>query len=106
MSGFKLFFVEGVNHIADLQGIDHILFIAALSLGYAANEWKKLLMLVTAFTIGHCLTLALSTLDFIYFSREWTEFLIAVTILATSVNNLRRREQKNHSAYMYPIALV
>ena len=65
MSDFSIFFPMGIEHITDLNGIDHILFIAALCLRYLINDWKKLLLLVTAFTIGHSVTLALSTLNVI-----------------------------------------
>jgi len=77
----------GIEHITDLNGLDHILFIAALCLRYMISDWKKLLILVTAFTIGHSITLALSTLNIITIPRSWTEFFIAVTILITAYNN-------------------
>ncbi|RXK86444.1 HupE/UreJ family protein [Filimonas effusa] len=88
MSDFSIFFVAGTEHITDLTGIDHILFITALCLRYVIADWKKLLVLVTAFTVGHSITLALSTLNIVNFSRDWTEFLIAATILFTACNNL------------------
>lgn len=89
MTDFGLFFQTGIEHITDvMNGIDHVLFITALCLRYAWTDWKKLLILVTAFTIGHSVTLALSTLNFIRFSRDWTEFLIAFTILITAFYNL------------------
>lgn len=88
MSEFNIFFSTGVKHITDLNGLDHILFVMALCLRYVWSDWKKILVLVTAFTIGHSITLALSTLNIINFSRDWTEFLIAVTIIITAINNL------------------
>ncbi|HVX52576.1 MAG TPA: HupE/UreJ family protein, partial [Chitinophagaceae bacterium] len=87
MGNFRMFFPMGIQHITDLNGIDHILFITALCLRYLWTDWKKLLVLVTAFTIGHSVTLALSTLDIINISRNWTEFLIALTIIITAINN-------------------
>jgi hydrogenase/urease accessory protein HupE len=87
MSDFSIFFPMGIEHITDLNGLDHILFITALCLRYMINDWKKLLILVTAFTIGHSITLALSTLNIISISRNWTEFFIAITILITAFNN-------------------
>jgi hypothetical protein len=68
--------------------MDHILFIAALCLRYQFADWKKVLILVTAFTIGHSITLALSVLDFITVSTNWVELLIPVTILLTAISNL------------------
>jgi len=87
MSDFSIFFPMGIEHITDLNGLDHILFITALCLRYMISDWKKLLILVTAFTIGHSITLALSTLNIISISRNWTEFFIAITILITAFNN-------------------
>ena len=87
MSDFSIFFPMGIEHITDLNGLDHILFITALCLRYMISDWKKLLILVTAFTIGHSITLALSTLNIISISRNWTEFFIAITILITALNN-------------------
>jgi hypothetical protein len=88
MSEFGMYFQMGFKHIADLRGIDHILFIAALSLRYQFADWKKVLILVTAFTIGHSITLALSVFNIVNYSQAWIEFLIPVTILITAFSNL------------------
>jgi hypothetical protein len=83
MSLFELYFKLGLQHIADLKGYDHILFILTLCVVYHLSAWKRVLVLVTAFTIGHSLTLALanmisgqqkvtSTLHYVKYSRrEW-----------------------------------
>lgn len=89
----------GIQHITDLAGIDHILFIAALCLRYLWTDWKKLLVLVTAFTIGHSITLALSTLDVISISQRWTEFLIPITIIITAINNCFVKDFSFNSKY-------
>ncbi len=88
MSDFWLFFVLGKDHIADLKGYDHILFIIALCARYVPSDWKKVLVLVTAFTVGHSLTLAASALDVINAPTKWIEFLIPVTIILTAIANL------------------
>ncbi len=88
MNSFGLYFSLGRQHIADLNGVDHILFVTALCIRYLFTDWKKLLLLVTAFTIGHSITLALSILNIIHFSTRWIEFLIPVTIIITAVSNL------------------
>lgn len=88
MSDFTLYFNIGRQHIADLKGLDHILFITALCIRYQFNDWKQLLILITAFTIGHSVTLALSALHIIKVSPSWIEFLIPLTILITAVSNL------------------
>lgn len=105
MSDFGLFFQTGVEHITDLNGIDHILFVTALCLRYVSSDWKKLLILITAFTIGHSITLALSTLNIVWFSRNWTEFLIAVTIFITALSNLAVKENSNNRR-MTPVYLL
>lgn len=88
MQQFGLYFRLGYEHIADLRGIDHILFVTALCLRYQFADWRKILVLVTAFTIGHSITLALSVLNMVDYSVTWIEFLIPVTILVTAVSNL------------------
>jgi len=88
MTEFGLYFTLGRQHIADINGIDHILFIAALCMRYQLGDWRKLLLLVTAFTIGHSVTLALSVLNVIDVSSKWIEFLIPVTIVATALSNI------------------
>ncbi len=88
MNDFVLYFSLGRQHIADWQGIDHILFIVALCLRYQWTDWKKLLVLVTAFTIGHSITLAMSVLNMVHYSTKWIEFLIPITIVSTAISNL------------------
>lgn len=92
MQEFWMFFELGREHIADLSGYDHILFIAALCIGYLPKDWKKILILVTAFTVGHSITLALSALDAVTVSAEWIEFLIPVTIMITALINILRKD--------------
>lgn len=87
MSTFSVYFGLGRDHIADINGIDHILFIVALCVRYQLSDWKKLLILITAFTIGHSITLALSVFNLVSISTEWIEFLIPVTIILTAFSN-------------------
>lgn len=89
MNDFTLWFTTGLEHIADWKGYDHILFLLALCGVYEWQRWKQLLVLVTAFTVGHSLTLALSVLDVIRPHTAIIEFLIPLTILLTCVYNLR-----------------
>ncbi len=84
-STFAVYLHLGFDHIADLRGYDHILFVVALSAGYGLAQWRQLLVLVTAFTVGHSLTLALATLRLVSVSSAWVEFLIPVTIAATGI---------------------
>jgi hypothetical protein len=77
----------GFRHIIDWSAWDHILFVLVLTIRYQWTDWKKLLVLVTAFTIGHSVTLALSTLNWLNFPSAVIEFLIPVTILLTAISN-------------------
>lgn len=97
MSEFQLYFALGKDHILDANGYDHILFVIALCILYSISEWKRVLILVTAFTVGHSITLALSTLEIITIKAELIEFLIPVTILITAVSNIFKKSE-GHSA--------
>ena len=88
MSDFYLWFSTGLEHIANWKGYDHILFLLALCGVYGLLEWKQLLVLVTAFTLGHSLTLALSVLDILKVKSAVIEFLIPITIVLTCAMNL------------------
>ncbi len=84
-SEFLAFLQLGMRHILDPKGYDHILFVAALTAGYAPRQWRRLLGLVTAFTLGHSITLALATLRLVTVPSSLIEVLIPVTIVATSL---------------------
>jgi hypothetical protein len=93
MSQFRLYFDLGRDHILDYaNGYDHILFVVALCALYQLRDWRQVLILVTAFTVGHSITLALSTLNVISVRAELIEFLIPVTIFITAVSNLFKGE--------------
>jgi hypothetical protein len=87
MSEFLIYLQLGYEHITDLQGYDHILFVIALCAIYRVTDWQKILYLVTAFTIGHSITLALAALNLIDYSTDFIEFLIPITIVVTCVSN-------------------
>lgn len=87
MTEFEAYLKLGFFHITDLKGFDHILFLIALCSIYQLKDWKKVLILVTAFTIGHSITLALATLTFFAYRADIVEFLIPVTILITAFGN-------------------
>ena len=91
MLDFKLYFDIGLGHILTWEAMDHILFVAALCLRYLMKDWRKVVILVTAFTIGHSITLALSAIGLVHFATRWIEFLIPLTIVATAINNLVQR---------------
>ncbi|WP_236978431.1 HupE/UreJ family protein [Membranihabitans maritimus] len=88
MEQFSVFFRLGWEHITDINGYDHLLFIITLCAFYTLQEWKNILILVTAFTLGHSVTLALSILDIVRISSSVIEFLIPVTIFLTAFYNV------------------
>jgi hypothetical protein len=101
MSEFRLYFELGRDHILDYQnGYDHILFVIALCALYTISDWKQVLILVTAFTIGHSVTLALATLEIIKVNTVLIEFLIPVTIFITAASNLFKNENAVQSSKM------
>lgn len=98
MSEFQLYFELGYKHIIDINGYDHILFIVALCSIYLVRDWKRVLILITAFTIGHSVTLALSTLNVINFRSDIIEFLIPVTILFTALSNILKKDRPDYGS--------
>lgn len=94
MTEFQLYFSLGQDHILDYaNGYDHILFVVALCALYLTRDWRKILILITAFTVGHSLTLALSTLEIVSVKPELIEFLIPLTIFITAGSNIFRQEE-------------
>ena len=81
----------GLRHISDLAGYDHILFLLALCAVYSIDQWRRLFILVTAFTVGHSITLALSSFGWVVIPSHIIEFLIPVTILITAIRNVAVR---------------
>lgn len=88
MGQFELYFRLGTNHILDLSGFDHILFVVVLCSLYSIADWKRILILITAFTIGHSLTLALAIFQLVSVNSDLVEFLIPVTIAITAAGNV------------------
>lgn len=107
MQDFTLYFELGWQHILDWQGYDHILFITALCGVYLLKDWRKILILVTAFTFGHTLTLALSIFNIIIVSSKWIEFFIPATIVVTALYNIKNKHQIDKKmAFPYTLALI
>jgi len=108
MSEFSIYLTLGAEHITDPRGYDHILFIIALAATYMLKDWRPVAVLVTAFTIGHSITLVMATLDLVQVSSEWIEFLIPLTIFLTCVFNYFQtfdENKKPSSLNRYLIAL-
>ncbi|MET3880657.1 HupE/UreJ family protein [Chitinophaga sp. OAE865] len=102
----ELYFQLGWQHIINWEAYDHILFVIALSAIYLLRDWRKVLVLVTAFTVGHSITLALSVLHIIRIPAALIEFLIPVTICITAISNIIRKDdepQKLQLNYFYAL---
>ena len=106
MNDFILFFLEGIRHITDLRGYDHILFVAALCLPWLIKDWKKVLWLITAFTIGHSVTLALSMYNKILVHSNWIEWLIPLTVAVTAIENVVVKNEERNMRLRYTSALI
>jgi hypothetical protein len=88
MQDFWVFFKIGLGHVLDINGYDHVLFLIALTVPYLAKDWKRILVLVTIFTVGHSLALVLSVFNFVKVNADLVEFVIPITILLTAFYNL------------------
>jgi hypothetical protein len=91
-----LFYVElGLGHVLDIQAYDHILFLTALAIPFTFRLWKRIVALVTIFTIAHCLSLTFSVYELATVNVIWIEFLIPITILVTALFNIREVIYRN-----------
>ena len=109
MEEFKVWFFVGYEHIVNKDALDHILFVLALSCLYDLRMIKKLVILITAFTIGHSLTLIISVLDLISYNQKIIEFAIPSTIAITCLTNISKRNSLSNSKILnrnYWIALI
>ncbi|WP_333693219.1 HupE/UreJ family protein [Flavobacterium sp.] len=88
MSEFWLYFNLGLKHVLDINGYDHVLFLMALSVPYAFKDWKRVLLLVSLFTLGHTLALILAVYEVLIIKASLVEFLIPITILITALFHL------------------
>jgi hypothetical protein len=88
MSDFWIYFQIGLRHVLDINAYDHVLFLIALTVPFAFKDWKRVLLLVTIFTIGHTMALMLSAFELVMIKESLIEFMIPITILATAVFNL------------------
>ena len=88
MDEFFLYLKMGLFHVLDLLAYDHILFLIVLAIVFSFHQLKKVLWLITLFTLGHTFTLALSAYGFLKIDVKIVEFLIPLTIFITGVFNL------------------
>ncbi len=106
MSDFWLYLKLGLEHVLDFGAYDHILFLVVLCAAYAFSSWKRLLLLVTLFTLGHTVSLVLAHYKIVNVSGAYVEFLIPITILVTALYNiikLRRARRSEQHVLFYLI---
>ena len=107
MEDFSFYFQWGWSHIISWEAMDHLLFLLALTAIYLFENRKQVIILITAFTIGHSLTLALSIYDTIHFKSSWVEFLIPITIIITAAINFFRKDfDIKQQGFKYLITLI
>lgn len=97
MSEFLAFFQLGFGHIVTAGALDHILFLAVLAVVYRAADWRDALWVISAFTVGHSVTLALAVTGMMSVPEPIVEFLIPVTIVAAAAENLVVRDRTRTS---------
>ncbi|MFV8336330.1 HupE/UreJ family protein [Flavobacterium sp. RSP29] len=88
MSEFWIYFQIGLKHVLDIHAYDHVLFLIALAIPFSFKDWKRIVLLVTLFTIGHTMALLLSIFGIIAIKVNVVELLIPITILITALFNL------------------
>lgn len=103
---FKTYFNAGLDHILDITAYDHVLFIISICLLANFKAWRKLLVLVTAFTIGHSLTLALSALDIVTIPAIIIETLIPITIILSALDNIYQSGKEELFSPKYALVLL
>ena len=109
MDNLSTFFINGWEHIVDIKAYDHLLFVMTLCAAFKFSQWKQVLVIITAFTIGHSGTLILSALDVIPTNPKLIDLLIPFTIMITAIANIMNygKEGKFSDAKLkYAIALV
>ncbi len=107
MEQFKFYFTLGWEHILSTGALDHILFIACLAIIFLPKLWKQLLALLTAFTIGHSITLSLNVFSIITVKEYWVEIFIPLTIIITAILNIRNsKKEGQHQTLIYILALL
>ena len=106
MSEFQLYLELGFKHITDYAGIDHILFLFALTVIFSFKNWKRVLWLITLFAIGHSATLLMASYEVIHVDYKLIEFLIPLTILFTGLFDLTKAGQDSRSNIKLVLAVV
>ena len=106
MDLFWVYFQIGLKHVLDINSYDHILFLLALTVPYAFKDWRRLLLLITLFTVGHTLALVLSVYEIVYIKSNLIEFIIHINILVVAIFNLFTAGKNNKNESISLIAFV
>ena len=106
MSDFWIYLQIGFKHVLDINAYDHVLFLIALAVPYDFKDWKRILILVSIFTLGHTLALLLSVFNIVMIKASVVEFLIPITILVTAVYNLFTAGKKSKSDSLSVIGFI
>ena len=106
MSEFWIYFNIGLKHVLNINAYDHVLFLIALTIPYAFKDWRRLLLLITLFTVGHTLALVLSVYEIVYIKSNLIEFIIPITILVVAIFNLFTAGKNNKNESVSLIAFV
>lgn len=106
MHEFWLYFELGLRHVLNLHAYDHALFLIGLTIPYTFNDWRKWLLLISLFTLGHTISLLLSVFGVVYFSATWVEFLIPITILIVALFNLFTAGKSSKGENITLVAIV
>lgn len=106
MDNFWFFLEQGFKHILDWNAYDHLLFLVVLTIPYTLQHWRKLIALITLFTIGHTLSLSLSAFEVVTVNMSVIEFLIPLTILMTAAFNIiqLRKKRPHQKQWMHWIS--
>lgn len=108
-NSLSTFFINGWEHIVDINAYDHLLFVMTLCAAFQLKQWKQILVIITAFTIGHSFTLILSALNLVPSNSAIIETLIPITIMITAISNIvnyKKENKKSDVRVKYGIALA
>jgi len=105
IQGLRGWFELGVVHI--FGGIDHLAFLIALLI--VGGNWRRILLMVTAFTLAHSMTLGATALNLIVLDatrQRWAEAAIAISIVYVALENLVFKEHKHRALITFAFGLV
>jgi len=108
MDEFLIFLKTGLTHVLNFHAYDHLLFLVALAVPYVAKDWKRIIILISSFTLGHTISLILSVFNIVKVLDSWVELLILASILITAFYNiiLVGKSSKNNTITFIAVVTV